>query len=108
MHLLGTHLPGPTVAPNARPHSVSLPLARGSVQFAGDGVATTLMANHQITGGFPGVVTVLDFDLDAFTQTSPGQTLRFQPVGIAEATALARHHAERYRHYIARLHQRNA
>ena len=103
---MGTRLAGPLIAPNTLLDMASEPLARGSVQVAGDGVATILMADHQTTGGYPRMATVLDCDLDAFSQTSPGQPLAFQPVSAAEAIALARDHAERCARFIERLRRR--
>jgi allophanate hydrolase len=63
----------------------SEPVAPGSVQVAGDGVATVLLADHQTTGGYPKLATVLDADLDRFAQLRPGDAFRFRLV-TAEAT----------------------
>ena len=48
--------------------------------MAGDGVATVLLADHQTTGGYPKIVTVLDSDLDRFAQLRPGDAFRFRLV----------------------------
>lgn len=87
---MGTRLAGPPVAPAARLDMVSEPVVRGSVQVAADGVATVLLADHQTTGGYPKIATVLDCDLDAFVQRRPDEGFEFRPVTPAEAITLAR------------------
>lgn len=77
---MGVRLTGPLLVPRARLDMPSEPVARGSVQVAGDGVATVLLADHQTTGGYPKIVTVLDSDLDRFAQLRPGDAFRFRLV----------------------------
>ena len=84
----------------------SEPIARGSVQVAGDGVASILLADHQTTGGYPKIATVLDCDLDALVQLRPGDALRFLPVPPAQAVAIARATAESDRRHRAALTRR--
>lgn len=87
---MGVRLAGPGVAPAAALDMPSEPVLRGSVQVAGDGVASVLLADHQTTGGYPKIATVLDCDLDALAQLRPRDPLRFVPVTPAEAVAIAR------------------
>lgn len=87
---MGARLAGPTIAPAARLDMVSEPIVRGSVQVAADGVATVLLADHQTTGGYPKIATVLDCDLDRFVQRRPNEGFVFRPVAPAEAITLAR------------------
>lgn len=77
---MGVRLTGPLLVPRAKLDMPSEPVARGSVQVAGDGVATVLLADHQTTGGYPKIVTVLDSDLDRFAQLRPGDAFRFRLV----------------------------
>lgn len=100
---MGMRLAGPAVPPRGALDMPSEPVARGSVQVAGDGVATVLMADHQPTGGYPKIATVLDCDLDAFAQLRPGDPLRFLPVSGEEAVGLARRHAAALRRYLDAL-----
>lgn len=87
---MGVRLDGPRIAPAATLDMPSEPVSRGSIQVAGDGVATLLMADHQTTGGYPKIATVLDADLDGFAQLRPGDALAFRAVSSEQATAFAR------------------
>ncbi|MDO5371400.1 biotin-dependent carboxyltransferase family protein [Paracoccus sp. (in: a-proteobacteria)] len=87
---MGVRLEGPLIAPEATLDMPSEPIMRGSIQVAGDGVATILLADHQTTGGYPKIATVLDCDLDAFVQLRPRDRVVFRPVTPEAATAIAR------------------
>ncbi len=87
---MGVRLDGPRLAVQAALDMPSEPVARGSVQVAGDGVATVLLADHQTTGGYPKIATVLDADLDRFSQMRPGDGFRFNLVSPNDAIAGAR------------------
>ena len=78
----------------------SEPIVRGSVQVAGDGVPTVLLADHQTTGGYPKIATVISADLDRFTQMRAGDTVRFEPVDADTAIEIARAHALDVEHYL--------
>lgn len=91
---MGVRLAGPLIAPEAALDMPSAPVMRGSVQVAGDGVATVLLADHQTTGGYPRIATVLDCDLDAFVQLRPRDRVIFRPVTPETAIAIARTAAE--------------
>ncbi len=104
---MGTRLSGPAIAPGASLDMASEPLSRGSVQVAGDGIATILMADHQTTGGYPRIATALDCDLDGFARTTPGQSLAFHPVSADEAITIARYQARARDRYLERLAARS-
>ena len=78
----------------------SEPIVRGSIQVAGDGVATVLLADHQTTGGYPKIATVVSADLDALTQLRTGDVVEFEPVEAAEAIGIARHRAAQIEEYL--------
>lgn len=103
---MGVRLKGRLLTPNAALTMPSEPIARGAVQVAGDGVGTLLLADHQTTGGYPKIATVLDCDLDAAAQLRSFDVLRFAALTAAEAVARARLHAKakaRYLEGLARL-----
>lgn len=100
---MGVRLAGPSIAPEGPLDMPSEGVARGSVQVAGDGVASILLADHQTTGGYPKIATVLDCDLDALVQLRPRDRVLFRPVRAAEAVALARAAALADRRYLAAL-----
>ena len=89
---MGVRLAGPPLAPTDALSIASEPILRGSVQVGGDGVATVLLADHQTTGGYPKIATILSCDLDALAQLRPGDRLRFLPV---DADAAMRHGSRR-------------
>lgn len=87
---MGLRLAGPPLPPRNALSLPSGPVLRGSVQVNGAGIATVLMADHQTTGGYPRIATVIDTDLDALAQSRPGDALRFATVTPEAATAAAR------------------
>ena len=100
---MGTRLAGPTIRPSGPLDMLSEPVMRGSVQVAGDGVATVLMADHQTTGGYPRIATVLDCDLDTFAQLRAGDPVAFRAVTPGEAVAAARTRANAVEGYLRSL-----
>lgn len=69
---------------------VSDAVVPGDIQILGDGTPIVLMRDHQPTGGYPRIGTVIDSDLDRLAQMRPGSQVRFQPVTLAGAHALFR------------------
>lgn len=100
---MGVRLDGPRLVPQQALDIASGPIARGSVQVDGQGVATVLLADHQTTGGYPRIATVLDAELDAFVQLRPGDQLRFRAVSADEAGAIARTRRQTVARYLEGL-----
>lgn len=75
---MGVRLSGPPLHPNAALDMPSEPIVRGSIQVAGDGVATVLLADHQTTGGYPKIATILSDDLGGFVQLRPHSDVAFE------------------------------
>lgn len=59
---------------------VSDAIVPGDIQILGDGAPVVLMADHQPTGGYPRLATIVDADLDRFAQLRPGSAVSFTPV----------------------------
>jgi 5-oxoprolinase (ATP-hydrolysing) subunit C len=87
---MGVRLRGPTLAPEGALAIPSEPILRGSVQVAGDGVPTVLLADHQTTGGYPKIATIVSAHLDGFAQLRPHDRVRFRAVTPQRAVELAR------------------
>ena len=87
---MGVRLDGPLLRPNAALDMPSESIVRGSVQVAGDGVATVLLADHQTTGGYPKIATILSYDLDGFVQLRSHTRVKFEAVTPAAAVAALR------------------
>ena len=60
----------------------------GDVQILGDGAPSVLMRDHQPTGGYPRIGSVISGDLDRLAQCRPGTELRFVPVSVQHAGRL--------------------
>ena len=90
---MGVRLRGPSLAPEGALGIPSEPVLRGSVQVAGDGVAAVLMVDHQTTGGYPKIATVVGPELDGFAQLRPHAAVAFRAVAPEQAVAMARQRA---------------
>lgn len=64
---------------------VSDAIVAGDIQILGDGTPIVLLRDHQPTGGYPRIATVISADLDRFVQLRPGAEVTFRPVTIAKA-----------------------
>jgi allophanate hydrolase subunit 2 len=60
----------------------------GDIQILGDGTPIVLMRDHQPTGGYPRIATVISADLNRFAQLRPGTEVRFEPVTLRHAQGL--------------------
>jgi biotin-dependent carboxylase-like uncharacterized protein len=69
---------------------VSDAIVPGDIQILGDGTPIVLMRDHQPTGGYPRIATIISADLDRFAQQRPGTPLAFQPVTVEHAQRLLR------------------
>lgn len=90
---MGVRLLGPAIAPRGALDIPSEPITRGAVQVAGDGIPAVLMADHQTTGGYPKIATVIDCDLDGFAQLRPRAPVEFRIISAEDAVAIARRRA---------------
>ncbi|MDH4390403.1 MAG: biotin-dependent carboxyltransferase family protein [Aquabacterium sp.] len=87
---MGMRLAGPRLALRDALSIPSEPIVRGAVQVAGDGVASILLADHQTTGGYPKIATLLSADTDRVAQLRPQMPLNFEAVTPDQAIRLAR------------------
>ena len=87
---MGVRLDGPRLELHQALAIPSSPIVRGSLQVAGDGVATLLLADHQTTGGYPKIATMIAADLDQAAQLRSGDGIRFSVVTPAQAVQAAR------------------
>lgn len=69
---------------------VSDPVVVGDIQILGDGTPIVLGRDHQPTGGYPRIGTVISADLDRFFQLRPNAEIAFSPIGLDHAQALLR------------------
>jgi biotin-dependent carboxylase-like uncharacterized protein len=64
---------------------VSDAIVPGDIQILGDHTPIVLMRDHQPTGGYPRIATIISADLDRFAQMRPGTELVFKPVTLQKA-----------------------
>jgi biotin-dependent carboxylase-like uncharacterized protein len=90
---MGYRLSGPILNHSRGYNIVSDGLVAGSVQVPGAGMPIVMMADHQTTGGYPKIATVISADLGRLAQRRPGETIRFAAISVEEAGKIAREHS---------------
>lgn len=69
---------------------ISDPAMVGDIQITGDGLPAILMREHQPTGGYPRIATVITADLAVAAQISVGAQVRFRLVTSDDAISALR------------------
>jgi biotin-dependent carboxylase-like uncharacterized protein len=75
---IGARLEGQALERLVAGELVSEATVPGSVQVAGGGQPTILLADRPVTGGYPVIAVVASASLDAVAQLRPGQPVRFR------------------------------
>lgn len=70
-------------------------IVEGSVQVSSDGMPIVMMADHQTTGGYAKIATVISADMPRIAQMRPGDSVAFRFVDPREAVCAARKLEER-------------
>ena len=104
---MGVRLAGPSLRPSAKLDMPSEAIVRGSVQVAGDGVPTILLADHQTTGGYPKIATVISGDIDGLVQLRSRNQVIFERISPEEAIEIARSRYATQQRYFGRLLDRS-
>jgi len=94
---MGLRLEGPLLAHRHHADSASEGLVAGCLQVPGDGQPILLLAEHQTTGGYAKIATVISADLPRLGRVRPGDWLRFSAIDVAAAEALRRDQERRLR-----------
>jgi allophanate hydrolase len=87
---MGMRLDGPALRHRQGWDIVSDAIATGAIQVPGSGQPILLLADHQTTGGYPKIATVVSADLPAVARRRPGDTIRFTAVAADTAEQLCR------------------
>ena len=98
---MGIRFEGPVIAHSQGADIISDGIAPGAIQVPGAGLPIGLMADRQTVGGYPKIATVASVDLPRLGRLLPGQTVRFQPIGVEEAETLRRDQEARIQRAIA-------
>jgi antagonist of KipI len=86
---MGFRLNGPSLFKLSDTELLSSGTTFGTVQLLPDGQLIALMADHQTTGGYPRVLTIVSVDVPLAAQLGPGDDLSFELIDIAQAEELA-------------------
>ena len=95
---MGVKLSGPVVATKNGSDILSDGIVEGSVQISANGQPILMLADHQTTGGYAKIATVIAPDLSAAAQLRPGETAVFRPVTAQQAVRLCRETAQQLCH----------
>jgi biotin-dependent carboxylase-like uncharacterized protein len=87
---MGIRLQGRPIRHRRGFNIVSDAIVTGSIQVPGSGQPIVLLADHQTTGGYPKIATVISADLPAIGRLPIGAKVAFAPIGVAEAAAARR------------------
>ena len=91
---MGMRLEGPRLSVLGGWDIVSDAIPNGAIQIPGSGQPILLLADHQTTGGYAKIATVISVDLPVVGRRRPGDRVLFSAVGVEEAEALARDKAK--------------
>ena len=81
---MGLRLAGPALFAEGGNDILSDGITFGSIQIPADGQPIVLMADHQTTGGYAKIGTVVSRDLPLLAQARPGNTIQFVPVSLPD------------------------
>ena len=98
---MGMRLEGPPLRHRRGWDIISDAIATGAIQVPGSGQPILLLADHQTTGGYPKIATVVSSDLAIIGRRRPGDTLRFAAVTVEEAEELCREADRRFAELVA-------
>ena len=99
---MGVKLSGPAASTRNGSDILSDGIVEGSVQISANGQPILMLADHQTTGGYAKIATVIAPDLSAAAQLRPGEPAAFRPVTVQKAVSLCRETAQQLR-YIKEL-----
>jgi len=92
MSRMGIRLAGPVIGHRHSADILSDGIVRGAIQIPGDGQPIVMMNDHQTTGGYTKIASIISADLPAFSRLSSASKITFMPVTQTQAEELARAH----------------
>ena len=87
---MGYRLDGPVIEHEGAADIISDAIPLGAVQVPGHGQPIVMLADRQTTGGYTKIGVVCSVDMAALSQRLPGEKVRFVPLALKDAVALAR------------------
>ncbi|MBI5035298.1 MAG: 5-oxoprolinase subunit PxpB [Chloroflexi bacterium] len=81
---MGYRLSGPRLTRARSGELISCGVPLGAIQVPSDGQPIVLMADHQTTGGYPIIATVIREDMPILAQRAPGERVRFELIQVSQ------------------------
>jgi allophanate hydrolase len=100
---MGMRLDGPLLQHRNGWDIVSDAIMTGAIQVPGSGQPIVLLADHQTTGGYPKIATVISADLPVVARRRAGDRLRFVAIAVEEAEQICRAAERRLSEMLTRL-----
>ncbi|WP_378955236.1 biotin-dependent carboxyltransferase family protein [Pelosinus sp. sgz500959] len=92
----GYRLKGPMIKPKGKADIVSDAIWQGAIQISDNGMPFIMTADHQTTGGFAKIGSVIRVDLSKLAQARPGDRISFMLVTEEEAIHALRYEKQSY------------
>ncbi|MCE2518089.1 MAG: biotin-dependent carboxyltransferase family protein [Alphaproteobacteria bacterium] len=103
LNRMGMRLDGGTLTHIDNADILSDGIVTGSVQVPGNGQPIILLADHQTTGGYTKIATVITADLPKLARLRPGMAVSFDPISVEEAEACAHAHEAEVQRMLASI-----
>lgn len=87
---MAARLSGNALEPKESVDIISDGIVEGSVQVSAGGQPMVMLADHQTTGGYAKIATVIWADIPALAQRRPGEQVAFRYVSVKEAAEAVR------------------
>lgn len=100
---MGMQLTGPKLELKSALSIPSEPVVKGSIQVSGDGIPTILLADHQTTGGYPKIATVISSDINRLVQFRSNQSVKFELINSNEALQITRKFLDMKEKYLEKI-----
>ena len=100
---MGMQLTGPKLELKSALSIPSEPVVKGSIQVSGDGIPTILLADHQTTGGYPKIATVISSDINRLVQFRSNQSVEFMLISSNEALQKTRKFLDMKEKYLQKI-----
>ena len=100
---MGMQLTGPKLELKSALSIPSEPVVKGSIQVSGDGIPTILLADHQTTGGYPKIATIISSDINRLVQFRSNQSVKFVLINSNEALQKTRKFLDMKEKYLQKI-----
>ncbi|WP_313073257.1 biotin-dependent carboxyltransferase family protein [Lacrimispora sp.] len=96
-------LGGPVIGLKESADIISDGIVEGSIQISASGLPMVMMADHQATGGYAKIGTVISTDIPSLAQLRPGEWVTFQFITPKEAVGIYRKEDKKLKDFRKRL-----